>query len=133
MLDSLKKRPGSLRWPPRQRFVTTDLGRTALAAYAESIARYHAREQRDREEMDRIQQEWAESYKVLAPDAAILSEFTAKDRLPREVQGSLDSCGVSLQEVQSAVDRLFTAGLLAPTGGGGPLAAHAPPVNRNEF
>lgn len=126
MLDSLKKRPGSLRWPPRQRFSATDLGRSALTAYAESIAQYQARVQRDRDELERLQQSWAEAYRVTPLDAAILGEFAGKDRLPREVQTSLESCGTTLREVQAAVDRLFTAGLLAPAGGSGPLPANGP-------
>lgn len=128
MLDSLKKRPGSLRWPPRQRFSATDLGKQALAAYAESISQYQARVQKDRDELERLQQSWAESFKVTTSDAAILGEFAAKDRLPREVSTSLEDCGTTLREVQAAVDRLYTAGLLAPTGGGGPL----PPPTRDE-
>lgn len=125
MLDSLKKRPGSLRWAPRQRFGVTEAGRAALAAYEESLAQYQARISKDRSDMERLQTGWAETYKVLAEDATILGEFSKKDLLPREVQAALDDCGTTLREVQAAVDRLFTAGLLGPTGGGGPLPQHA--------
>ena len=125
MLDSLKKRPGSLRWAPRQRFGVTEVGRAALSAYQESIAQYQARIDKDRSDMDRLQTGWAETYKVTPADATILGEFAKKDLLPREVQAALDDCGTTLREVQAAVDRLYTAGLLAPTGGGGPLPAHS--------
>jgi uncharacterized protein YukE len=126
MLDSLKKRPGSLRWAPRQRFCATEAGKAALAAYADSISRYQSRVDRDREELEKLQDEWALSFKVTTADAMILGEFAAKDRLPREVQNALEDCGTTLREVQAAVDRLFTAGLLCPVGGGGPLPANAP-------
>jgi len=126
MLDSLKKRPGSLRWAPRQRFGVSEAGRAALAAYEESIARYQARIAKDRSDMERLQKSWAETYKVAAADATILGEFAKKDQLPREVQVALDDCGTTLREVQEAVDRLYTAGLLAPTGGGAPLPQASP-------
>ncbi|MBI5545232.1 MAG: hypothetical protein HY901_15185 [Deltaproteobacteria bacterium] len=123
MLDSLKKRPGSLRWAPRQKFGATEQGRAALAAYEEAISQYQARVQKDRQELERLQTAWAETHRVTPLDAAILAEFAVKDRLPREVQSSLDSCGTTLREVQAAVDRLYTAGLLAASGGGAPLPA----------
>ncbi len=122
MLDSLKKRPGSLRWPPRQRFTLTESGRIALAEYAEAIERYHASGQ-GRDQLEAAQHGWAESHKVDGRDAAILGEFAARERLPREVQAALEDCGVSLADVQAAVDRLYTAGLLGPLGGGGPLSS----------
>jgi len=121
MLDSLKKRPGSLRWAPRQRFCATEAGRLALQEYEESIARYQARIEKNRADLDKLQQGWAQAHKVTAADATVLGEFAKKDLLPREVQVALDACGTTLREVQEAVDRLFTAGLLAPSGGGGPL------------
>lgn len=124
MLDSLKKRPGSLRWAPRQRFGASELGKTALAVYAESIAQYQAREAKDREELTKLQRVWAETYKVTVDDASILGEFAQKDRLPREVQSSLDSCGTTLREIQEAIDRLYSAGLLSAAGGGAPLPPH---------
>jgi hypothetical protein len=125
MLDSLKKRPGSLRWPPRQRFTVTESGRVALNEYAEAIERYHAGSLSLRDELTSLQKHWADLHKVDPTDAAILGEFATEERLPREVQASLDDCGTTLPEVQASVDRLFTAGLLAPAGGGGPL----PPPN----
>ncbi|MGC4114096.1 MAG: hypothetical protein QM765_05605 [Myxococcales bacterium] len=125
MLDSLKKRPGSLRWAPRQRFGVSETGRAALAAYEESLAQYQARITKDRSDMDRLQKAWAETYKVTPEDASILGEFAKKDLLPREVQAALDDCGTTLREVQAAVDRLYTAGLLAPTNGGAPLPQNA--------
>ncbi|HEY3452105.1 MAG TPA: hypothetical protein VGK67_37525 [Myxococcales bacterium] len=103
----------------------TEAGRAALAAYQESIALYQTHIDKDRGDMDRLQKGWAETYKVTPPDATILGEFSKKDLLPREVQSALDDCGTTLREVQAAVDRLYTAGLLSPTGGGGPLPAHA--------
>ncbi len=120
MLDTLKKRPGSLRWPPRQRFTPTETGKQALAEYREAIERHQTMD-RSREGLERLQREWAETHKVDPADAGILSEFEVKDRQPREVQAALADCGTTLNEVQAAVDRLFTAGLLAPVGGGGPL------------
>jgi len=121
MLDSLKKAPGALRWAPRQRFGVSEQGRAALEGYAESIALYQARVEKDRQELERVQLAWAETWKVTTLDAVILGEFAVKDRLPREVQAALDSCGTSLREIQASVDRLYTAGLLAPSGGGAPL------------
>ena len=126
MLDSLKRRPGSLRWAPRQKFGASELGRSALAAWEESIAQYQARVSKDREELEKLQRAWAEAYRVTAEDAVVLGEFAQKDRLPREVQALLDSCGTTLREVQAAVDRLYEAGLLSPSGGGAPLPQNAP-------
>ncbi len=121
MLDSLKKRPGSLRWPPRQRFTLTESGRTALAEYTEAIERYHASGQ-GREQLEAAERGWAQNHKVEGRDAAVLGEFAGRERLPREVHTALEDCGVSLADVQAAVDRLYTAGLLDPVGGGGPLS-----------
>lgn len=126
MLDSLKKRPGSLRWPPRQRFGTTETGKAALSASDESITLLRAAGRMERTDLEGLQAQWASQHGVDPADAAILGEFVGKEKLPREVQAALDDCGVSLGEVQAAVDRLFTAGLLAPAGGGGPI----PPSER---
>lgn len=121
MLETLKRRPGSLRWPPRQRFIATEQGRGALGTYQEAIARYQAGDGHEREELERVQQGWAAEHGVEASDAVVLGETTGKDRLPREIQGALADCGVTLPEVQAAIDRLFTAGLLMAKGGGGPI------------
>ena len=120
MLDSLKKRPGSLRWPPRQRFILTEVGRGALMEYSEAIERYHS-SGLGREHLEEAQRGWAQAHKVADLDAAILGEFADRERLPREVQAALQDCGVSLPDVQAAIDRLYTAGLLGPVGGGGPI------------
>ncbi len=129
MLDSLKKRPGSLRWPPRQRFLATEQGKAALLQYEEAIKGYQQGFERSRDSLDKVQGSWAEQFKVVAADASILSEFaSAKEKLPREVQAALEDCGTSLQDVQAAVDRLYLAGLLQPAGGGGPL----PPPGQNQ-
>ncbi|MFN7133044.1 MAG: hypothetical protein ACK4N5_13265 [Myxococcales bacterium] len=127
MLDSLKKRPGSLRWAPRQRFTPTDTGRQALADYREAVEKHQSFD-RSREGLEKLQKDWSASYKVEPPDAAILAEFAVKDRQPREVQTALADCGTTLPEVQAAVDRLYLAGLLAPVGGGGPI----PPGQRRD-
>lgn len=120
MLESLKKRHGSLRWAPRQRFLATERGRAALAQYEEAIRGLHLRGG-ERQALEELQQGWGASFQVSPQDAAVLGEFGAAERLPREVLGALEGCGTSLQEVQAAIDRLFTAGLLAPAGGAGPL------------
>jgi hypothetical protein len=121
MLESLKRRPGSLRWPPRQRFVATEQGRTALETYQEAITRYQAGGSLDRDALERVQREWAAGQGIEATDAVVLGETTGKERLPREIQVALADCGVTLPEVQAAIDRLFLAGLLMAKGGGGPL------------
>ncbi len=120
MLDSLKKRPGSLRWPPRQRFLLTEGGRGALLDYNQAIERYHT-SGLGRDNLEQAQRDWALLHKVAERDASILSEFAERERLPREVQAALEDCGVGLADVQAAIDRLYGAGLLAPTGGGGPI------------
>ena len=127
MLDSLKKRPGSLRWAPRQKFGASEQGRAALTSYAEAIALYQARVGKDRDELERLQNGWAETWKVTVQDAMILGELASKDKLPREVQASLEDCGTTLRDIQTAIDRLYTAGLVLPAGGGAPLPEHAPP------
>lgn len=124
MLDTLKRKPGSLRWPPRQRFTPTDAGRQALAEYREAIERHQATD-RSREGLERLQRQWAETHNVDPDDAGILGEFDVKERQPREVQAALIDCGTTLNEVQDAVDRLYVAGLLAPVGGGGPLPSRS--------
>jgi hypothetical protein len=126
MLDSLKRRPGSLRWPPRQRFQVSDAGRQAVADWNDRIERYQAGEGRSREDLERARLDWAGQFKVEANDASLLAEFAVKERQPRDVQSALQDCGVTLQDVQAAVDRLYTAGLLAPVGGGGPLPPSQP-------
>jgi hypothetical protein len=121
MLDSLKK-TGKLRWPPRLRFIVTEQGHDALLAYEQSIQGYHSQENQERREFDRIQEKWAQSYGVTSQDAVVLTEFNSKPLLPKEVQSSLDCCGTTLKEVQSAIDRLYLAGLLAPVGGVEPIS-----------
>ena len=121
MLDSLKKRPGSLRWPPRQRFLATEQGKLAVAQYEEAIRACHASGRHDREELEKLQSFWAQSHQVSPQDAAVLSECVAKDRLPKEMLKALEDCGTTLPEIQAAIDRLYTAGLLVPANGGGPL------------
>ncbi|MGI5864070.1 MAG: hypothetical protein ACOX6T_18715 [Myxococcales bacterium] len=122
MLDSLRRPPGSLRWPPRQRFIATEVGRHALEGYEQAIARYQAGERHEREELERIQQAWARERGVEAGDALVLGETIAKGRLPREIHVALADCGLSLADVQASLDRLFKAGLVEPKGGGGPLS-----------
>lgn len=123
MLDSLKRPPGSLRWPPRQRFIATEMGRAALEVYQQGIASYQAGARHEREELERIQQAWAGERGVEPCDALVLGETTGKDRLPREIHSALADCGLSLSDVQASLDRLFKAGLVGPKGGGGPLSA----------
>jgi hypothetical protein len=127
MLDSLKKRPGSLRWAPRQRFGATDHGKLAVQQYEEAIRRYQQSSEKSREALVLAQKEWAAQFGVAEGDASILSEFTgAKEKLPREVQAALEDCGTSLQDVQAAVDRLYQAGLLQAAGGAAPLPQGRP-------
>ena len=92
----------------------------AIADYQEAIERGHAL-RTGREELERTQARWAERYQVEAQDAAVLGELARAERQPREVQRALEACGVSLAQVQEAVDRLYVAGLIAPVGRSGPL------------
>src|SRR3990172_12479612 len=93
MLDLLKKRRGSLRWPPRQRFLLTEAGRGALVDYNQAIERYHATTGLGRDQLEQAQREWALLHKVVDRDASILSEFGERERLPREGQAALGGWG----------------------------------------
>jgi hypothetical protein len=104
----------------------TDSGKQALAQYGEAVQQYHAGGSQRREELERLQASWAEQFHVEPADASILGEFASKPLLAREAQKALEDCGISLGDVQAAIDRLYTAGLLAPPNGAGPLPPPTP-------
>lgn len=116
MIDSLRARKASLKWRPRQKFVITESGKVARAAYMVSIGEMR-RGEGAREALATLQQEWATAHQVRPADATVLGELGDAPKLHRQLLQGLEDAGLTLDDVQDSVDRLYTAGLVAPADG----------------
>src|SRR5579864_6834802 len=113
MIESFKRQPGALRWPPRQRFSLSAAGQEARQKRERCIAA--AREaEGGREAQEHAELEWATPLAILPDDGIYLEELAKGGRTVTQVAESLADCGVTRVEAQAAVDRLFKAGLLEP-------------------
>jgi hypothetical protein len=113
MIESFKRQPGALRWPPRQRFSLSAAGQEARQKRDRCIAA--AREaEGGREAQEHAELEWATPLGILPGDGIYLEELAKGGRTVTHVAESLADCGVTRVEAQAAVDRLFKAGLLEP-------------------
>ncbi len=113
MIESFKRPPGSLRWPPRQRFALTVAGLEARSKRELLFASVRA-SQGGREEQERAERDWASPLKVEPSDGIYLNELTAEGKTVAQLAESLADCGATKVEAQAAIDRLFKAGLLEP-------------------
>jgi hypothetical protein len=113
MIESFKRQPGALRWPPRQRFSLTAAGLESRQKRERCIASARAAEG-GREAQEQAELEWATPLGVSPSDGIYLEELIKGGRTVTQIAESLADCGITRVEAQTAVDRLFKAGLLEP-------------------
>ena len=116
MIESLLGRRHGFTWRPRQRFIRTESGEVAVRGYRDVVDAL-PRGEHAREALDAAVLTWATAHRVESSDASILVELTAKGLQHRHILAALEDTGLSLVQVQDAVDRLYTAGLVAPIDG----------------
>lgn len=113
MIESFKRQPGALRWPPRQRFSLTAAGQESRQKRDCCIAA--AREaEGGREAQEQAEREWATPLAIEPGDGIYLEELAKGGRTVTQVAESLADCGVTRVEAQAAIDRMFKAGLIEP-------------------
>lgn len=117
MIESLLGRRHGLKWRPRQRFVRTETGETAVRSYREAVDTLPRGSDHARQQLDAAVLAWATTHHVEPSDASILVELTDKGLQHRHILAALEDTGLSLVQVQDAIDRLYTAGLVAPIDG----------------
>ncbi|HUB09610.1 MAG TPA: hypothetical protein VMB50_21575 [Myxococcales bacterium] len=113
MIESFKRPPGALRWPPRQRFSLTAGGLEARSRLEAAITSARASEG-GRDAQERVEREWATPLGVDPGDGVYLNELMAGAKTAAQLGESLADCGITRVEAQAAIDRLFKAGLLVP-------------------
>jgi hypothetical protein len=112
MIESFKRIPGALRWPPRQRFSLTAAGQESRQRRQQCIAAARAAEG-GRDAQEQAEREWAVPLGVDPRDGVYLEELAAAGgRTVTHLAEALADCGVTRVEAQAAVDRLFKAGLV---------------------
>jgi hypothetical protein len=116
LIESLRGRRSALRWRPRQKFVLTTEGISARAEFAATVATL-PRGDGARQALETARAAWAGEHVVEPADATVLAEFGDAPLLHRQLLTALDDLGLTLSDVQDAVDRLYAAGLLAPADG----------------
>jgi hypothetical protein len=110
MLESLKSKGGK-RWPRGQKFVLSERGAAAEAAYREVIVGSRSS---GRTALESAQQGWATPFGVQAGDGVILCELRSGKRSIAEVARALEDCGRTTADVKGSIDRLTDAGLVEP-------------------
>lgn len=116
MIESLRARRNTLKWRPRQKFVLTAEGRAARDAWKGTVAAL-PRGEGARDALAAARAAWAAEHLVDGADATILAEFDGVALLHRQVLALVEDSGLTLADVQDAIDRLYAAGLLAPADG----------------
>lgn len=116
MIESLLGRRHGFKWRPRQRFLRTESGEEAVRQYREAVDAL-PRGATARDALDAAMRDWATPRGVHAVDASILVELTEKGLQHRQILSALEDTGLSLTDVQDSIDRLYTAGLVAPIDG----------------
>ncbi len=112
MIESFKRPPGSLRWPPRQRFLLTQLGREACEERGEAIAASRAANE-GRDGLEQREREWADRRSIEPGDGIFLAELLEGPQTASQLAERLADFGSTRAEAQAALDRLFKAGLVA--------------------
>ena len=100
-------------WKPRQRFLVTDGGKTAVERYREAMRAAQASDDA-RREIDRAKDEWAKSLGLRAVDGILLEDLDAGRLSLAELQPTLEACNLSLREARGTIDRLVAARLIEP-------------------
>ena len=113
MIESFKRPPGSLRWPPRQRFSLSPTGSEARQRWEHVIAAARTADG-GREGLESAERGWCGPLGVEPGDGIYLVELAAGPRTAAQLAESLADCGGTKAEAQAAVDRLFKAGLIVP-------------------
>ncbi len=108
MLESLKPRGGK-RWPRGQKFLASQAGREAAAAYRQAV---HDARAMGRGALDAAQEAWGAPLGVKGGDGVVLCELQDGKRSIADVARALEECGTSAAEVKDAIDRLTEAGLV---------------------
>jgi hypothetical protein len=104
------------RWPRGQKFTLSSEGAAVEEAYRAAVA---AARQSGRAALDAALAAWAAPLGVQPGDGVVLSELRVERRGIPELSRALEEAGIELAEVRAAVDRLVTAGAVAPV----PLAS----------
>jgi len=100
-------------WKPRQQFELTAAGQSAVQRYHEVIRA--AQQARDpRQELDRAKEEWARGLGLRPVDGILLEDFAAGHTRLAEMKKTLEACDMSLRDARGTLDRLTSAGLIAP-------------------
>ncbi|MHB1845453.1 MAG: hypothetical protein ACYCWW_11535, partial [Deltaproteobacteria bacterium] len=102
MIESFKRPPGALRWPPRQRFSLSELGRTACEAHRALVDAGRAAVD-GRDGLDRREREWAEPMGIEPRDGLYLSELLEGPKTAAQLAEALADCGATRPEAQAAV------------------------------
>ncbi len=112
MAEGAPKAEGSKRWPRGQRFSLTPEGQGARSALADAIASARSATG-GRDAQEAVVTAWASRYGVQAGDGNCLDELVNGHRNVAELAEALLPCGLSRSDVQGAIDRLVTAGLVS--------------------
>jgi hypothetical protein len=131
LADFPEKPDSPRRWPRGQRFTLTTQGREARLALRDAITAARSATG-GREAQDTVVGAWASQHGVKPGDGTCLDELELRDRNVPEMAEALLECGLSRTEVQAAIDRLVTAGLVAAvpkpdSAGGTPPGINTPP------
>ncbi|MHB8419876.1 MAG: hypothetical protein ACYDCL_17510 [Myxococcales bacterium] len=113
MIESFKRPPGALRWPPRQRFRLTAAGLEARGRREQLIGSARGSEG-GRDAQEQAEREWATPLAVDPADGIYLDELASGPRTAAHLAEALADCGLTRVEAQAAIDRLFKAGLVEP-------------------
>jgi hypothetical protein len=116
VIESLRSRRTALKWRPRQKFVLTPDGKVARDGWKATVGAL-PRGEGAREALASARTAWAAEHLVEGGDATVLAEFGTEPVLARQLLGLLDESGLTLADVQDALDRLYAAGLIAPADG----------------
>lgn len=100
-------------WKPRQRFLVTDDGRTAVERYRIAMRAAQASDDA-RRAIDRAKDEWAKSLGLRPVDGILLEDLAAGRLSLAELQPTLEACNLSLREARGTIDRLVAARLIEP-------------------
>lgn len=100
-------------WKPRQRFVLTEEGRSAVDRYRQAMQAAQASGDA-RRELERSKEEWATSLGLRPTDGILLEDLAAGCLSLLELQPTLEACNLSLREARGTLDRLVAALLIEP-------------------
>jgi hypothetical protein len=109
----MQKSDEKKRWPRGQRFTLTPEGQAAKQALADAIAAARSATG-GRDAQDAVVKAWAGRFNVNAGDGVCLEELANGERNVPEMTEQLLEAGLSKSDIQAAIDRLVSAGLVSP-------------------